>query len=281
MRVNIVCENDGWIYGKFVEMFRKYSKHDILINSKEPCNATHYLPYYLTLKKPVHPCTAWHSHQESKNPLRDKFVSVARAVDVPISHSKKYADMLKKEYGIEKAIQIIPGVDLDIFKQRSTRRPSNSLKLIVGYVGRSYSSSTRKNSTMLKKISQLPFVEFRSTGGKIKDVDIPKFYADLDIVISPASVEGGPMAIQESLATGTSVLCYEGVGVVDEFGTGVIKVPFGDSDEFISRLEIIHKTKSYLHYRKPEVMNQMRNQVLNQSWNMFVRKHDRIFDEIT
>ena len=70
MKINIVCsENTGWIYNKFIVMFRQYSKHQILLNSKEKCDLTHYLPYYESVGKPVHPSTAWMSHQEHRSDL--------------------------------------------------------------------------------------------------------------------------------------------------------------------------------------------------------------------
>jgi glycosyltransferase involved in cell wall biosynthesis len=278
MKINIVCEDDGWIYGKFVEMFKKYSNHTILVNSKEQCDAVHYLPYYLVPKRPEKPCTSWQSHMETKDPLKAKFLSAARDVDIPISHSKKYADILKKT-GIEHAKQIIPGVDLEIYKQRSAMRPV-SKKLIVGYSGRQYQSSNRKNPKLLKKISELSFVDFKATNGEVKQKDMPEFYANCDIVVQPSSIEGGSMAIQESLAVGVPILCFKGVGVADEFSHGVIKVPFGNNEDFISRLEVIWKTKSYLTWREAGRMNLMRQQVKNQTWERFVRLHDRTWEMI-
>lgn len=277
MKINIICENDGWIYGKFIEMFQQYSNHSIFINSKEKCDVTHYLPYYLVPKTPVKPCTSWQSHMEAKDPLRSKFVSAAQTVSIPISHSQKYADIIQKEFGVIWVKNIIPGVDLDVFKRRGTVRTKND-KLIVGYIGRQYTSSNRKNPQLLKQISELPFVEFRTTGGKVKDKDVPKFYSGLDVVVSPATTEGGPMAVQEALAVGVPIVCFEGVGVADEFGHGVIRVPFGNNKEFLSRLDIIHRTKSYLDWRDAGRMNQMRKQVERQTWGRFVRLHDATWE---
>lgn len=279
MRINVVCTDVGWIYSKFVEMFRKHSKHEILLNSKEECDVTHYLPYYEVPKSPVKPCTSWQSHMEGNDPLKAKFIQAARAVDVPISHSKKYAELLKAE-GIQNAKQIIPGVDAELFERRSTVRSPND-KLVVGYIGRHYSSSNRKNPTLLDEISKLPFVDFRTTGGNIKDEDIPKFYADLDIVVSPATIEGGPMAIQEALATGTPIICFVDVGVTQEFSTGVIKVsPDDKKDTFLSRLETIWRSKSYTQYRHAGIMNQMRYQVMHYTWERFVKRHDMVWESL-
>jgi len=86
------------------------------------------------------------------------------------------------------------------------------------------------------------------------------------------------MAIQEAMAVGVPVICFDGVGVADEFGHGVIKVPAKNNKEFISRLDIIWRTKSYLEWREPGRMNQMRAQVKYQSWERFVRLHDRVWE---
>jgi glycosyltransferase involved in cell wall biosynthesis len=277
MKVNIICTDVGWIYSKFIDMFKKHSKHEILLNSKdENIAVTYYLPYYEAPKKVAHPSTAWFSHQEARKDLKAKFVSVAKAVDFSISHSKKYADLLKNQHGINNVVQIMPGIDFDKFKLRSQKR-SSSDKLIVGYVGRHYTSSNRKNPRLLEKISKLPFVDLRITGGKIKEDNIPKFYESLDITISPATIEGGPMAIQESLTVGTPILCFENVGVANEFGVGVLKVPFGDEVAFIKKLTKFWKTKRYERYRDLELMQKLRAQVEDQTWKNFVEKHDEIW----
>jgi len=275
MKINIVCTDVGWIYSKFVDMFRKYSQHEIVLN--ESGDVTHYLPYYEVPKNPSFPCTAWMSHMEMRPDLRAKFINAAKTVSMPISHSEKYATLLQTKHGVIWVKQIIPGVDLDTFKLRSTVRPDND-KLVVGYIGRQYTSSNRKNPDLLKQISALPFVEFRATGGKVKEKDIPEFYAGLDVVVSPATIEGGPMAIQEALAVGVPIICFEDVGVANEFGHGLIKVPLGNDDDFISRLDILWRTKSYLKWREASRMNMMREQVRYQTWERFARHHDRTWE---
>lgn len=283
LKINIVCgeADQGWIYSEFIKQFKKYSKHNILVNEMDEMkfDLCHFIPYYNYFKINK-PCTAWFSHMERKDPLKSKFISVARSVDIPISHSKKYADILKNEYGINNVKQIIPGVDLEFFKLRSTKRPPGD-KLVVGFVGRAYKSSARKNSKLLKQISELPFVDFRITGGKMKYEDIPKFYADLDIVSSPATIEGGPMSIPQSLACGTPIMCFLDVGVTQEFNVGVIKVDPKDKDnDFLSRLDILWRTKSYMQYRHAGIMNQMRAQVVDKTWERFVLCHNRIWEEL-
>jgi len=281
MKISVISENDGWIYGRMIEALQKYSKNKIVKNSEE-ADVYFYLPYYLLPNKPKHikhPCVVWLSHQEQKNPLKDKFISAAQQADFAISHSQKYM-LLCQKYGIVNIKQIIPGVDLGLFSLRGTERKSETDKLIVGYSGRSYESSSRKNPALLKKIVELPFVEFRSSGGKMDYEDLPKLYADSDIMVSPSLVEGGPMAIQEALAVGTPIILYDGVGTATEYGRGVIRVPFKDDEEFLGRLKTIWKTKSYLYYRTSQILNEMRQQVKDQTWEIFAKKFDGIFTRI-
>ena len=60
---------------------------------------------------------------------------------------------MKNDYGINNLAQIMPGVDLDKFQLRSWDRKLHE-KLVVGYIGRQYSSSNRKNPNLLKKTKQ-------------------------------------------------------------------------------------------------------------------------------
>lgn len=277
--VNIICDeaNGGWIYSKFIDEFKRHSKHKILVNETNPSKyqVVHFVPYY-NYKKTDIPSTAWMSHREVKKPLSTKFLSAAKAVDVAISHSNKYARWLRDQ-GLHNVIQVIPGVDLDKFKMRTNFHEKG--KFVVGYIGRQYTSSSRKNPTLLKKISELPFVDFRTTGGKLSQDQIPGFYADLDVVVSPATVEGGPMAIQEALAVGVPVICFDGVGVADEFKLGVLKVK--SPEEFINKLKELYETKSYvIHWTNPDTMDRMRKQVERQTWEKFVKEHDSIWNMI-
>lgn len=280
LKINVVCSDKGWIYSEFIEKFKKYSKHQILLNVKEGYDIVHYLPYYEAPQNPPKPSTCWLSHQEKRADLNKKFIDVAKAVDVGLSHSKKYATMLRDNHQCQNVMSIIPGVDLKVFTLRDVKRAEDSPKMIVGYIGREYTSSDRKNPELLKKISELPFIDFRTTGGKLNKKDVPAFYRSVDVVISPASIEGGPMAIQESLASGVPIIAIKGVGVADEFGTGVIRAD--NNDDFIAKLKELYHSKYYLEYwRQSSVMNTMRQQVEHQTWEKFVFEHDQVWSMIT
>lgn len=277
MRINIVCDDHGWIYDKFISEFKNYSRHEITRNSKHDFDVVHFLPYYTYDKKIASdkPCTAWMSHREARKDLKAKFDAVAKAVDVPLSHSKKYADLLK-QYG---AKQIMPGVDLDRYKLRYWDAPDRN-KLVVGYIGRQYTSSARKNPALLKRISELDFVEFRTTGGNMEADKIPSFYADLDFVISPATIEGGPMAITEALAVGVPVICFEGVGVANEFHEGVIRIPNNSANAFVDKLKQMWRSKMHKTWYNYNVGKRLREQVEQFTWKRFAEEHDKVWESL-
>lgn len=278
--INIVCDeaDSGWIYSKFIKEFVNHSCNKILVNAKTNFDIAHYLPYYNAPGTPHLLSTAWISHQEVREPLKTKFISVAKSVNMAISHSKKYMDLLLSN-DIIKTTQIMPGIDFDIFKQRSANRPGRN-KLVVGYIGRQYASSNRKNQNLLSKISKLPFVEMRATNGKIPQNKMPHFYADLDIVCQTSIVEGGSMAITEGLAVGIPIICYDSVGVANEFDTGVIRVEFNNESMFISKLNEFWTNKMFLQYNDKQLMDKMYEQVKDFSWKNFVKKHDDVWRSI-
>ena len=283
MKINIICSefDKGWVYEKFVGEFKKYSTKEILINSKLSCEITHALPYFEPFPNNAKIKTAWFSHQEFQNPLHDKFVNVAKSIDFSFSHSKKYMCMLINNHGVKNIKQVMPGVDIELFKQRSTTRNNKPGKLVVGFVGRQYTSSNRKNPVLLQKIQNLSFVELRATNGKIHSNDMPKFYNDIDVVASTSLCEGGTLGLQEGLACGTPTVCFEDVGVSNEFGEGIIRVPFGREDIFITRLKDMWQNKDHLSkWRDKNTMDNMRKQVEQFTWANFVRAHDKIWEEL-
>jgi hypothetical protein len=68
MKINLICNDFGWIYEKFIKMFQKHSEHKIVINECGDIN--HYLPYYEFKEDKNKKITIWASHQELKDPLK-------------------------------------------------------------------------------------------------------------------------------------------------------------------------------------------------------------------
>ncbi len=275
MTINIVCHEakKGWIYSRFIEYFRKYSAFDIMVNSPEKCHLLHYLPYYAMPETDKGLCTTWHSHEVETLPGKLKYWEAHTQATQVICQNKR------DEQRLPGAKQVMPGVDTDIFRLRSTQRPYESSKLVLGFVGRHYDQSPRKNPALLERIAQLDYVEYRETGGGLSLEALPAFYAGLDLLISPSFSEGGPMAITESLAVGVPVLCMEGVGVAAEFEHGVIQAK-GD-DHYLALLREIFDSQVYLKkWRSLVFMQELRRQVLRFTWERFVNEHDVIWEEL-
>lgn len=278
MKINIICSDFGWIYEQFIEAFKKYSRHEIVVNATSDFDVVHYLPYYTCNKNSIHPSTAWFSHQEQKEPLRTKFLTTAKQVDFCFSHSKKYADYLQR-MGIMNVQQIVPGIDLEAFKP-NTEIYERHTPLKVGYVGRPYQSSNRKNPMLLERIAMTKGIEFKVTGGKLKAEEMPDFYRSVDLIVSPSTNEGGPMCIIEALACGKPVLCFDNVGQANEFNYGVFRVPDLREDLFLQRLEEFRDSRLVLPPPKNQAINKMRDQVLNFTQQNFVAAHDEVWDKL-
>jgi len=274
MKINIICSevDGGWIYSRFIVKFCMHSRNKIFVNSKEKCAVDYYIPYYEFNKKDKRPVSAWFSHQENLQPLKDKFISVSKQCDFCISHSNKYAEIIK-DNGIVNVKQIIPGVDLNRYKIQPFQK---SNKLIVGWCGRSYTSSNRKNKSLLEKIEKLPFVELRITGGKIKESDMPDFYSKCGLIVQTSLVEGGSMSHLESLACGKPFICYDDVGTSREFKNGTITVPFNNEEAFLNRIVQFWNNKEF--DVKLEERELMRSQI--RDWPQFISDHDDIFERL-
>ena len=281
MRINIICDeaDGGWIYTKFIIKIGLYSKHTIFVNTKQKYDIEFFLPYYKINNDLLRaPRTAWFSHQEILNPLKDKFISASKKCDWCFSPSIKYTKLLQQN-GVLGVSQVHHGVDLKIFIPRSSIRPKSN-KLIVGFVGRNYTSTSRKNERLLRKIAALDFIDFRITGGKIKEDKMPEFYTELDLICSPSLREGGPLCIPEGLACGIPTLCYSDVGVADEFEHGVLRVGYNNEQDFIQRLKDFWANKEFNYYNQTATQQLLRSQVETHTWQNFTAAFDEIWDRL-
>lgn len=252
MKVNIIYE-PGWILEKFAKQLAKRLPYVVLQEPLKKHKINYYLPYYLLEKGPWK-SVGWFTHQEERPDLNKKFEWAAKNADFCISHSKKYAELIRS-WNIKKVSQITPGIYLDKYCP----------KVKLGFVGRIYSSTNRKNSELLNRVNKMPIVDLVSTDGKLAAKDLPAFYRSLDAVFVSSTIEGGPMCLIEGLACGVPVIAPAGVGAVDEY-EGVMKYKKGD---FESARQVIRK----IYARKTK----LRSAVLDHTWERFAKEHDKIF----
>lgn len=262
------------IYIKFTEVFKRYSRYNIVINSIEEADLIHYLPYYNVPEQGIqYPSTAFLSHPA----VMPKFINSASLVNCAITMNKQYTELLI-DAGIKDVKMIVPGIEMDIFKLRSP--PTNAIKkekLIVGFTGRP-PIPDRKSPQILDAIEKLHFIDYRWPEGKLTEKEVAQFYSQLDVIVSPSMMEGGPMAIIEGLAVGVPTIYFNKVGLGDDFKIGTIGVPTKNKQAFIDRIISFYKDEEWLYWERKNIMYEMRNQISD--WKYFVEKHDEVWSHV-
>ncbi len=260
MKVNIITHQDGWILDKFAKELQNRLPY-VVLNKKNfnSYDINYYVNYCLFKGKSSKIDIAWFTHVEENIPsLKKKFFDVANQVDYCVCHAKKYADILIRS-GIKNVKQIVPGIDTKLY----------SSKLILGYVGRFYKYTNRKNRKLLEKLLKLDFIELRTTEGGYSEEELPNFYRQLDYVIIPSRIEGGPMCLLEGLACGIPIIAPKNVGMVSEFKQGIHHYK---NSNIVSLKKLLKK----LYNEKLK----LRKQVEHLTWARFAREHDVLFKKI-
>ena len=202
------------------------------------------------------------AHKEDHPDAAALFEEVARRSDFCITSSTKYQQILEQD-GAKKVFKVPLGVDTEIFTP----------KFRLGVVGRTYQSG-RKGESLLAGLTDLPMVELRFTGagwphpaGYYASEDLAGFYQDIDYLLIPSLIEGGPVPLLEALAAGCPVIAPSDIGMVEDFP----HVPFKRGDAQDLRRVVV------------ELLNQklaLRESVLDCNWKNFARSHLDIFAEL-
>ncbi len=209
---------------------------------------------------------AWFTHvEEADETLTARFFDTATKIDFAISHSERYARIIRDHVpGLEVEV-ISPGVDLDRFRPRPVR---------VGVVGRNYGYTPRKGDHLLRDVWDTPGIEFAVTGSgwsvphrHLDDDELPDFYRSLDYLLIPSLWEGGPMSAIEALATGLPVIAPP-VGWMPELPH--LEYPTGDA----AALRAVLRACA----REREVR---REAVLDMTWERFAQRHDMVFARLS
>jgi glycosyltransferase involved in cell wall biosynthesis len=265
MRVQVVHSGNAWILRRLasylVDALPYVTGAAWRPSLVERYDLTYFVNYQLCRrpKQPLRRRVLWHParsrvvgaffpHKED-----DEFDQVARKLDFCVAPSARYADYLREQCNPNSHL-IYHGIDLERF----------SPKLRLGFVGRRYKTG-RKGEDLLQAAAALPFVELRSTEGKLSDDEIPAFYQSVDFVLITSSIEGGPLCFQEGLASGKPILSTD-VGMVSEFRNAPGVDVFRDRAELCSLLE-----------RKWQERRELGASVREYSIDYWVREHDKLF----
>lgn len=202
------------------------------------------------------------AHKEDHVGAAALFEEVARNSDYCITSSTKYQRILEK-VGARKVFKIHLGVDTELFTPR----------LRLGVVGRTYNTG-RKGEALLAELASLSMVELRFTGegwphpaGYYATEDLVDFYRDIDYLLIPSLIEGGPVPLLEALSAGCPVIAPSDIGLVEDFP----HIPFQRGDA----RDLRRVVEDLLHQKLA-----LRESVLDCDWKDFARRHLEIFAEI-
>ena len=183
------------------------------------------------------------------------FLLRAQRMDGCVCMARMYADWLKDKTSRD-VIHIPMG--FDSYRYRPT--------LVLGVIGKL--DHPRKGRHLVEHLQKLPFVEVITTDGRLPEESLRDVYQRVDYVLIPATVEGGPMSLLESLAMGKPVIAPEGVGAVPEF-TGcdqLLLYPAGDGDALTQMVTACFEKKLSLA-----------SAVADRSWDRWAEDHHHFF----
>jgi len=202
------------------------------------------------------------AHKEDHPGAAALFEEVARRSDYCITSSTKYQRILEQD-GARKVFKVHLGVDTKLFTP----------KLRLGVVGRTYHTG-RKGEALLAELAGMPMVEMRFTGegwpypaGYFDTRDLASFYNDIDYLLIPSLIEGGPVPLLEALSAGCPVIAPSDIGLVEDFP----HVPYkrGDGGDLRQVVE------NLLHQKLA-----IRESVVQKDWKNFARQHLDIFADL-
>jgi len=210
-----------------------------------------YLLAYFEAQKvqpwPKAPVAAYFTHREEEPPGNAKaklYDEVAQRVNLRVAMCQLYGDPLSA-YGPT----IIPPLPVERERFNLSPVPSSARRgAIVGLSGYTYANHRKGEDLVRGIIASKPGqrAEWRASGRgwpvptkSYSWANMPEFYRELDVLVCPSRVEGGPMPVLEALSCGVRVVVPAGVGIIDELPhvAGICRYKRGDLASMILALE--------------------------------------------
>lgn len=267
--IEIVPADRGWILETIAKAIEQEARRQwprftvkIVDQPSDEADLTFFLPEsaFRPLKKSI---TVTHlAHKEDQRDAAALFEDVAKRSDYCLTASKQYKTILEND-GAQHVFQIHYGVDTNLFTP----------KLKLGVVGRTYQTG-RKGECLLAEIAGMPMIDLRFTGGGwplpahyVSATGMVDFYRELDYLLIPSLIEGGPVPLLEALSAGCPVIAPTDIGLVEDFP----HIPFerGDAKDLRRVIENLLDKKLAL-----------RRSVLDCDWGLFARRHLNLFAEL-
>lgn len=283
MKVNIVRPNAGWILDFIAERIYKANEElntgvEMQLNNRPVDNAD--FNYYVdvcncywgkTQIKDVGWFTAFHEGFDPKRAMDLDFIT--------FQNSKYQKEMIKLGYPKEKTKVLFPGISLEQFSlkkirigvfQRGVHRHKGHdfmLKLpeIIDlknfsfyFVGKGWDDVV---DLYIRKGIKVEY-DFSENYDKFND-----YYEQIDYLLVPSIVEGGPICVLEALAKGIPIIASK-VGLVEDFN---IEYEF-EPEDYMGLAKILTKLE--------EERIKRRKKVEKLTWNNFVLQLIEIFEKV-
>jgi glycosyltransferase involved in cell wall biosynthesis len=267
--IEIVPADRGWILETIAQAIAREAENQShrfsvrIVNSPtDTADLTFFLPEsaYRPLNKSI--TVTYLAHKEVHPGAAALFEDIAKKSDYCITSSSKYQQILKED-GAKKVFKISLGVDTTLFIP----------KLKLGVVGRTYGTG-RKGETLLADLAGMPMIELHFTGegwpypaDHYSNSDLARFYQNIDYLLVPSLIEGGPASLLEALSAGCPVIAPTDIGLVEDFPH--ISYIRGDAKD-LQRVVLSLLEKKLA----------LRNSVLDCDWKVFAQRHLALFAEL-
>jgi glycosyltransferase involved in cell wall biosynthesis len=212
VHVHFVCANlkPPWILERMQAHIRAAAPKGIRVTTSlsavdEPYTINYYNPYRHWKGKSRRALdVVFCTHPEREQ----TFYASARAADAVVMMCNQYrAGIIGMGVQAERVHVIHPGVD-DRYKDTRLR---------VFAPSRMDYACARKGPDVWKRLSGETWLDCVTSNGRMTEEELLTEYRRCDVVVSTATLEGGPMSVIEGLALGKPVVARAGVGWVDEF----------------------------------------------------------------
>jgi glycosyltransferase involved in cell wall biosynthesis len=229
-RIHIVSNNNGWILDKMSDALEQYAPDGIKpTRSNHPIDDhgvvnffNNYRLYNRKSKRAKD--VVFFTHPEIPNQWKEGLKNCDHAI---VMCNKYHRELIDMGLPRDRVTMIHPGVD-DCYMRRKLRVfiPSRILAN-AGY-------KERKGYKLWQRLSTLDWLECITSDGMMTPEQVLLEYERANVIVSTATMEGGPMSVVEAIALNKPILARAGVGMVDDYEA---VIAYKDDDDLIRMLQ--------------------------------------------
>lgn len=246
MKVDIICRNpnEDRVIPRFARYLGELNGFEVRRNPSINSDIVYFSGYFdydlwgNSTRQVLKSGYMTHREEHPPNSVKAKnFDRVGGLLDLRVTTAKKYNDYCNEKFG--RSILIGGPVDHSLFKIPEKFNEN----IAVGFSGFQYGNGRKNYNNLAQQLVQhLPQLTYKASGNGwpcpttlYRWQDLPEFFQSLDLWVMTANVEGIPMPLLESLASGVSVVVPRGVGIVDELPEieGVYRYDKDDFDSLV------------------------------------------------